>query len=61
MPRRLTVQIDLANDSFHPPGRAVSRMLREVIDAMNDSCYYDAIDFPLRDANGNKVGRAWVR
>ena len=62
---KLTITIETENDAFSPNvGREVSRIIRE-----NESGLilglHNAIDggeFPLRDLNGNTVGRiVWSR
>lgn len=60
---KLKIEIVMDNAAFEPSsGAEVARILREFSEGVEHSSFKDNIgaDMPLRDINGNTVGRAKV-
>jgi hypothetical protein len=54
---KYTIEIDTSNAAFDDaPMHEVARILRELADYLEETD--NATDQPLRDVNGNRVGRA---
>lgn len=51
------IEIDTANDAFaDQPATELARILREIAERVEAG---DLPEFPVRDANGNTVGRVY--